>query len=184
LPSLLVNLVVFLSLLFGQNRAYLGSRLFLQFCNLPVVGFQQFPIFHKQLIKIGPGSFNDTLKLLTLLGSEFELVVIDLVYFPRGPSGLSVCPPSRFVDIVDYCSNHQANREYRQDEQLCSRRTGNHGVKSNRSNSAAEGSVGSTNKVYSTLESAPKKTQNWSLIPLASRTLTISSTFVSLKNQK
>ncbi len=37
--------------------------------------------------------------------------------------------------------------------------------------------VSNTLMVYSTLESAPKKTQNLSLIPLASRTLTISSTF-------
>ena len=90
--------------------------------NLPVVGLQQFPIFGEQLIEIGPGSFDDTLKLLPLLGSEFELVVIDLVYFPRGSSGVSICLPSRFVDIVDYCSSQPANHEYRQDEQLCSRR--------------------------------------------------------------
>ena len=37
---------------------------------------------------------------------------------------------------------------------------------------------------YSTFDSAPKKTQNRSLKPRASRTLTISSTLLSLKNQK
>ena len=74
-PALLVILVIFLYLLFGQDRAYFGSCLFLQISGLASIGFQQLSVFRKQFFKVRAGRLKDALKLLPLLCAEFEEIV-------------------------------------------------------------------------------------------------------------
>src|SRR4030095_6097639 len=55
LVVVLVILVVLFYLLFGQDSAYFGSRLFFQISGRPSIGFQQFSVFGKQLFEVRTG---------------------------------------------------------------------------------------------------------------------------------